>query len=160
MLKENPLDGIVRRNKSPGFGPRCHPRIDLEDEDWEWGHKPKNCRNILYCDFHKVEGHTPTHKCMQLCSYCSNWGHSMPSCRKVKNCDLCGRRGHNPYRCRNYNRIGSWLNRARELDRDVRASRLYFSRLRHAVQPTSCFVHEMSFNSTSSTLHPHDNLDK
>ena len=117
MVKEHPLTGIIRRNKLPGFCPRCHPHIDAEEEDWEWGHKPKNCRNILYCDFHKVEGHTPTRKCTQLCSYCRNWGHSMPFCHKLKNCDLCGQRGHNPYRCWNYNRIGSWLNRARELDR-------------------------------------------
>ena len=115
MLKENPLDRIVRNNKSPGFCPKCNPSYYQLEECW--GHKPKNCRNTLYCSYHSVEGHAPTRKCAQLCSYCRKRGHSMPFCHKLKYCDLCGQRGHNPYRCWTYNRIGSWLDRAREQDR-------------------------------------------
>ena len=123
MLKEHPIDAIIRRNKSPGFCSKCNPGFDQLEEGW--GHKPKNCRNILYCDYHRVEGHTPTRKCSILCSYCRGWGHSMPYCRKLKNCDLCGRHGHNPYRCWSYNTLRAWAIRAKELNRCMQCLTLY-----------------------------------
>ena len=114
MSKEHPIAAIMRKNKSPGFCPNCNPYFYQLDD---WGHKPKNCRNTLYCDYHSVEGHVPTLKCTQLCSYCRNFGHSMPFCHKLKNCDLCGRYGHNPYRCWRYSTLTAWAERAKVLNR-------------------------------------------
>ena len=119
ITTENPsdkLEAIIRRNKSPGYCSKCC--LDYWDDE-EWGHKPKNCRNIKYCCFHGVEGHIPTLKCAQFCINCKNRGHSMHHCYKLKNCNLCGKVGHSPYRCWEYFRISMWLRKASEDDRCV-----------------------------------------
>ena len=114
MLKENPIDILERKNKSRGFCTKCNPYFHQEEE---WGHNPKKCRNILYCAYHKVEGHFPTRKCLLLCFYCRKHGHTMQFCRKLKHCDLCGKRGHNPYRCWRYDTLSQWARRAKKLNR-------------------------------------------
>ena len=129
MLKEHPIDRIVRKNKSPGFCPKCNPNY-YQDE--EWGHKSKNCRNIKYCSYHGIEGHIATLKCAQFCINCKNWGHSMHHCHKLKSCGLCGGVGHNPYRCWTYGTIDRWLIKARDDDRCVSCLRPWKARRDHA----------------------------
>ena len=116
MSKEHPIEGIIRRNKSPGFCPECYLFDPGFNEVEPWGHEPENCRNIRYCDFHGVEGHIPTHKCKRRCLHCKGWGQSMPYCRKLRDCHLCGKHGHNPLRCWWYSTI-SWMRKAKELNK-------------------------------------------
>ena len=118
-------EAVMRRNKSPGACPKCNPSCYQEEE---WGHKSKNCRNIKFCWFHGVEGHTPTLKCVQFCINCKNWGHSMHHCHKLKHCNLCGKFGHNPYKCWTYGTIDTWLMRARDDDRCVNCLRPWKTR--------------------------------
>ena len=103
----------IKGQKSPGFCTKCRGDWD----DMIWGHRPKNCRNPPFCEYHDVFGHAPTHKCRQWCSYCRHSGHTMQFCHKLKNCDLCGKLGHNPKRCWRYHTILQWMQRAKELGR-------------------------------------------
>ena len=115
MGKEHPIPAIIRKNKSPGFCPKCNPYVYQTEE--EWGHKPKNCRNPPFCTYHNVFGHRQAPKCRRHCTYCRKNGHTMQFCHKLKNCDLCGKNGHNPYRCWRYRTLSEWAYRAKELNR-------------------------------------------
>ena len=117
MAKESCKPKIeYKGQKTPGFCANCFIEMGQEP-GWIGDHKPKNCRNPIFCSYHNVFGHFQTQKCRRHCTYCRKNGHTMQFCRKLKHCDLCGKRGHNPYRCWEYHTLRAWADRAKKLNR-------------------------------------------